>query len=215
MAEPKPIADPTKVADPEQQVPPKQQTDPKQIPEVVYLSFSAEVNVSTTEILLAAATQFATRGVKTINLLLSTAGGQVTSGITLYNTLRALPIKLITHNMGSVNSVGNVVFLAGEERYSSQNATFMFHGVGFEVPSQTRFEQKNLRERLDSLIADEKKLGEIIADRTSLTPQEVNQLFLEAVTKDANYARSKGIIDEIRDVQIPPGSAVQQLVFKR
>ena len=69
-------------------------------PQTVYVSFTAEINASTTENLLAGCANLANAGVKTVYLLLSTPGGQVLQGITLYNTLRAMPFKLITHNVG-------------------------------------------------------------------------------------------------------------------
>ena len=69
------------------------------------------------------------------------------NGLNLYNVLRALPTKLITHNVGNVDSIGNAIFLAGVERYACPHSTFMFHGVGFDAPANSRFEEKNLRER--------------------------------------------------------------------
>ena len=114
-----------------------------------------------------------------------------------------------------MNSIGNVIFLAGAERYACPNSTFMFHGVGFDVTQNVRFEEKMLKERLDSLVADQKKIGTIIADRTKLTAREIAKLFLQAVTKDAAYAKASGIIDDIRDVTIPAGTPIQQFVFKR
>src|SRR5258705_13380029 len=98
--------------------------------DTVYLSFSAEIVPFTTESLLAACANLANAGVKNVYLMLSTPGGSVSHGITLYNTLRAMPFNLVTHNVGGVNSIGNVIFLAGAERYACPNATFMFHGVG-------------------------------------------------------------------------------------
>ena len=91
-------------------------------------------------------------------------------------SLRALPAKIITHNIGSVDSIGNVIFLAGEERYACSSATFMFHGVGFDVMQPMRFEEKLLQERLDGIRADQDKIGAVITDRTSLTKQEVRQV---------------------------------------
>ena len=183
--------------------------------DTVYVSFTAEINPTTTEVLLAQCADLTAKGVKTVYLMLSTPGGGTTNGITAYNTLRAMPLKLITHNTGAVDSIGNVVFLAGDERYSSPNASFMFHGVGFDVTSPTRFEEKNLREKMGLIEADQKKIGAIIADRTKLTPSEINKLFLEAQTRDPNYALEKGIIHDIREVQIPVGAAIRQFVFKR
>src|SRR5260370_24397301 len=59
----------------------------------------------------------------------SAAGGNVEVGIALYNFLRALPVKIAFHNTGSADSIATVVFLAGEERYATNHATFMIHGV--------------------------------------------------------------------------------------
>jgi ATP-dependent Clp protease protease subunit len=184
-------------------------------PAIVYVSFSAEINPNTTESLIATMAQCANNRVAEVYLLLSTPGGSVMNGMNLYNVLRAMPFKLTTHNVGNVDSIGNAVFLAGETRYASAQSTFMFHGVGFELPAGGRLEQKILRERLDSLIADEKRIGAIMHARTKLKAEDVEVLFREAQTKDATYAVRHGIIDEIRDVKIPAGATIVSLVFKR
>jgi Clp protease len=43
-------------------------------------------------------------------------GGSIQSGIALYNFLRAIPATVTTHNVGNVDSIGNAVFLAADER---------------------------------------------------------------------------------------------------
>lgn len=181
----------------------------------VYVSFCAEINQVTTETLLATCQKLMEQRVETVYLLLSTPGGAVMNGLNLYNVLKGMPFKLITHNVGNVNSIGNVIFLAGEKRYSNPHATFMFHGVGFDVTSQMRFEEKILRERLDAITADQTRIASILAERTSLNMGEINELFLQSVTKDPDFARTKGIVHEIRDIQIPNGAPFIQLVFKR
>lgn len=186
-----------------------------QPPQIVYISFSAEIIPHTTESLIAAVANFVNQGVKQIYLLLSTPGGSVMHGMNLYNVLKAMPVELITHNVGNVDSIGNAVFLAGSKRYACPNSTFMFHGAGFDVRQQIRMEEKFLRERLDSIGADQKRIGDIITQRTRISKEDVEKLFLEAQTKDAAFAAGCGIIDEIRDVQIPTGSTVVALVFQR
>ena len=104
--------------------------------------------------------------------------------------------------------------LAGKERYASPHSTFMFHGVGFNV-NQTRLEEKTLREKLDSILQDQRRIGSIIGERTKLNERQVRNLFREARTKDADWAKSVGIINDIRDVNIPSGNPVISLVFKR
>jgi ATP-dependent Clp protease protease subunit len=180
-----------------------------------YISFSAEVSPSTTEALIASLAVCANSGVEEVYLLLSTPGGSVMNGMNLYNVLRAMPFRLITHNVGNVDSIGNAVFLAGETRYACPHSTFMFHGVGLDVSVGVRLEEKNLRETLEGLLADQKRIGSVIGERTTLTDDQIELLFREATTKDANYAASVGIVHEIRDVDLPPGSSVQALVFQR
>ena len=183
---------------------------------VVYISFSSEVSPHTTEALLAVCADQVNKDVSTVNLLLSTPGGSVLHGINIYNVLRGMPFNLITHNVGSVNSIGNVVFLAGEKRYVVPNGTFMFHGVGFDIRQPMRLEEKLLRERLDSIESDQSKIAAIINDRASFADkEEVASLFLQAATKDPEYARAHGLVHEVREVSIPRGAPVIQLVFKR
>jgi ATP-dependent Clp protease, protease subunit len=181
----------------------------------VYVSFSAEINASTTESLIATMSKCANEGANAVALLLSTPGGSVMNGMNLYNILRAMPFHLITHNVGNVDSIGNTIFLAGDTRYACPHSTFMFHGVGFDVTSATRFEEKLLRERLGGILADQKRMGSIIEERSKLTAEDIEALFGEAQTKDATYAIGTGIVHEIRDVQIPPGTPVVSLVFQR
>lgn len=186
------------------------------VPPIVYVSFSAEIIPTTAEGLLALLSQQANLGVKHIYLLLSTPGGSVMNGMNLYNVLKGMPFKLTTHNVGNVDSIGNAVFLAGNPRYACPQSTFMFHGVGFDAAGlKMRFEEKILRERLDSVLSDQARIGTIIRERTKLQQADVEGLFREAQTKDATFAAANGIIDEIRDVQIPQGAPVYSLVFQR
>lgn len=195
---------------------PSPPTPQPRVAPVAYVSFSAEITQVPTEGLLRACAELAQKGAKEVHLLLSTPGGGVAQGITLYNMLRGFPFKLITHNVGAVNSIGNVVFLAGEERYACPNSTFMFHGVGFDTKAGVRIEEKFLLERLDSLRADQAQIGSIIEQRATFGDgAEIQDLFLQAATKDATWAKAKGIVHDIRDVKVPAGAPVFQLVFQR
>lgn len=184
-------------------------------PPRVYVTFTAEIVPATTEALIASLSDLVNKRVRDIYLMFSTPGGSVMHGMTLYNYLRSLPVDLTIHNIGNVDSIGNAIFLAGRKRYACPNATFMFHGVGIDMPNATRLEEKFLKERLDAIRSDQNRIGSIIAERTKLPPENVKGLFFEAQTKDATFAAGCGIIDEIRDVQIPAGSPVVSLVFKR
>ena len=183
-------------------------------PDTVYISFTAEINPTTTEVLLKACCELATKGVKTIYLLISTPGGSVACGTNVYNILRALPCKIVTHNVGAVNSIGTAMFLAGEKRYANPGTTFMFHGVGFDARNM-RLEEQDLREHLASVCADQTKIGSIITGRTDISKEEIEDFFLKATTKDADSAKDCRIVHEIREAKVPDGAPIIQLVFKR
>lgn len=185
-------------------------------PETVCVSFSAEINPTTTEGLLKTCSDLANKGIKTIYLLISTPGGSVANGVNAYNVLRALPPRIVTHNVGSVDSIGNVLFLAGDQRYANAGTTFMFHGVGFNITQNARLEQKALTEYLDSVRADHRKIAGIIQSRTTFSKTaDIVKLFRQAATKDTKFAQDHGIIHEVREAKVPDGIPVLQLVFKR
>ena len=188
---------------------------PPQPPPVVYINFAAEITPQPTETLIATVANLVNQKVPHIYLLLSTPGGSVMHGLTIYNVLMGLPCDLTIHNVGNVDSIGNAIFLAGKHRYACQHSTFMFHGVGFDVPAGMRVEEKFLIERLHSVRADQNRIGQLLRDRTNLDGKAVKKLFREAQTKDANFALGHGIVHEIREVQIPPGGPVISLVFQR
>jgi ATP-dependent protease ClpP protease subunit len=188
---------------------------PPQIPQLVYITFSAEINPNTTESLIATFSNLVNQGVPEVCLLLSTPGGSVMHGLNLYNYLRGLPIKLTTHNVGNVDSIGNAIFLAGERRIACPHSTFMYHGVGVDVQAGGRLEEKILREQLDAILSDQKRIGSIMEERTELTPEQISALFREAQTKDSAFAVSCGIVHEVSDVQISTGCPVISLVFQR
>lgn len=181
----------------------------------VYISFSAEIAPKTTETLIAVLTDQVAKGTKEVYLLLSTPGGEVMSGMNVYNVMRAMPYKIITHNVGNVDSIGVAIYLAGAERYACPHTTFMFHGVGFDLGPGMRLEEKFLRERLDSILADQRRIGSIITDHSNLDEGQVDDLFREARTKDADAAKAAGIVHDIRNAEVPAGSTIISLVFQR
>ena len=135
-------------------------------------------------------------------------------GITLYNFLRSVPFDLTIHNIGNVDSIGNAVFLSANRRYASAHSTFMFHGVGFDKPA-ARYEEKALREMLDGLGNDQRRIASIIAERTAITEDEAAGFFREAQTHTAADARDRGIVNDIREFKLPTGAPVISFVFKR
>jgi ATP-dependent Clp protease, protease subunit len=180
-----------------------------------YVSFSADVNITTAEQLQAVAANVVSQGHPELHLLLSTPGGAVQYGITIYNFLRSLPIRIITHNIGNVDSIGMVVFLAGEERYACPRTTFMLHGVAMQVHAPTSLFERNFKDSLSRLAADQERIKGIYSDRSHVTVEEAESLFLQETTLTAEEAVSRGFVHEVRQLNIAAGSPVLQLMFNR
>ena len=187
---------------------------PQAPPNRVYVVFTAEIVPNTVEGLIQALSNLAQNNVQEVYLAFSTPGGHVMTGITLYNFLRGMPFKLIIHNIGNVDSIGNAVFLAADRRLACEHSTFMFHGVGFDRPAG-RFEEKALREMLDGLGNDQRRIGSIITEHTNIRQDEMEGLFREAQTKTAEFASERGIVHEIAEFEVPSGAPVISFVFKR
>jgi ATP-dependent Clp protease, protease subunit len=181
----------------------------------IYVSFSAEINTNTTESLISTMAECVRQRANEVRLLFSSGGGNVMHGINIYNILRGLPFRLVTHNVGNVDSISNAIFLGGEDRYACPHSTFMFHGVSYPFTGDVNLGAKQLRETLASVEADEARIGSIIQERSKLSETQTRTFFGDAHTMGATEALSVGIIHEIRDVQIPPGSTVITLMFQR
>ncbi|MCZ0814385.1 ATP-dependent Clp protease proteolytic subunit [Roseovarius sp. EGI FJ00037] len=179
----------------------------------ICISFASQVDPKTAPALLAVAGNAVNAGHDEIHLLLSTPGGNVGEGIAVYNFLKALPVPVVTYNTGKVDSIGNVIYQAGTRRLCATTSSFMFHGVGFAV-EKAHFEMKQVRERLEMIKNDQAMISDIMVRHTDLSADDVENLFLEMAFLSAQEALNRRITDEIRDIRLPNGLPVQQLVFQ-
>jgi len=176
------------------------------------LIFSAEVDQRVTNVLVAYLVELQLIGATKLTLAISSQGGNVVSGVTIYNLLMSMPFVIETHNFGNVDSIANVIFLAGSKRYANPTATFMFHGVGFNGNATERLEEKNLLEKLDVIKSEHKRISRLIAVRSGLPERVGLNLFKQQRTKDASWAMDKGFIDDIRAFSVPLGSTLKYVV---
>ena len=178
--------------------------------EIAYISFVRRINWDTVNSLLHHCNEAVSKGAKCLYLMMASEGGGVDPGFAAYNQLRSLPVEIITHNIGSIDSMANVVFLAGTKRFACPNTTFLFHGIFWGFASGAEARRSQLLEILASLEAAENKMMDAISNKTSLTQEELHAFFMQGTMKDAAFALSKGIVEEIKDVSIPTGVNIVQ-----
>jgi ATP-dependent protease ClpP protease subunit len=138
---------------------------------------------------------------------ISSNGGDVDSGFTLYNFLVSLhgKIKITMHNIGTIDSIANVIFLAGQKRYAAPNASFLFHGIvmNFNAGGIGRTLLKENLSRLDGM---ETRMADTISKNTKLTTEELKNFFQQGEGKDVQFALDKEVIHEIKVPSVPHGS---------
>lgn len=176
------------------------------------LVFSAAVNQNSTNALVAYLIDLHVAGATKATIAISSPGGNVVNGIAIYNTLLAVNYEITTFNIGNVDSIANILFLAGRNRISSRNATFMFHSVGFEGNANERLEEKNLLEKLDIIKSDHNRISSIIADRSGLSTRACLNLFKKQATRNTQWAVKHGIANSVGEFKIPTHGNVKYLV---
>ena len=134
--------------------------------------------------------------------LFASPGGSTDAGITLYNFLRALPQKIVMHNMSSVDSIGTVVFLAGDERFASPHSTFLFHSVKNNMRKERTMDIQDVEELLSQMKEDQEKISSIISERSAFTKAEMNLLFNQGEVKSAKFAKEKEFVTDIKSLHL-------------
>jgi ATP-dependent protease ClpP protease subunit len=181
-----------------------------------HIVFTGEIKATTANNFVATLVNLAVQQTDKVTVAINSAGGEVVHGIAMYNAMRAMPYPVITHNFGNVDSIANVVFLGGNERYACPASTFMFHGVGFNAAQMgnMRLEENGLKAMLDTVLADHKRISGVFADRTGgkTSVQQGMKLFREQRTRSAQWALDRGFATGISDFTFPVGGNVHLLI---
>jgi ATP-dependent Clp protease protease subunit len=179
----------------------------------VYIQFCAIVVENSIKILMQTINNELKQGTTHFILLISSPGGSVFWGLTAYNFLKGIPAQIDTHNMGSIDSVANVLYCAGQKRYSVPHGRFLMHGVGFDVPQGSRFDEKSLDERMKGLKMDTENIAGVISESASKTEDEIKKAMYEGTVLNPEQAVSFGLVHEIKTELFPSGAKVVQISY--
>jgi ATP-dependent protease ClpP protease subunit len=126
-----------------------------------------------------------------ICLSISSSGGNVDSGIALYNFIRSLPIE--------------------NRRYAVENSSFFLHGISKPYQGSVdgfSLNRAQLLEALNVLEGGEVTMRKIIAERTLLTDEELTSMFNVGTKETPELALAQGIIHKIRELKLPPNPKI-------
>ena len=180
----------------------------KQKTMTVYIKFFAAVDGNSTNALMNIIDQKVAAGYKKIVLLISTPGGSVFHGLSIHNYLVGIPLEIETHNFGSVDSIGVVIFSAGTKRYSAPDARFLLHPVSVNLTANTNLEAEKLEEITKGLKIDTENIAATIAKASNKTKEELIKTISARTTLNPEQAKVFGLVHEIKKDLFPLGSEI-------
>ena len=178
------------------------------------IKFFAPVSDASINALMNAIDQKMKQGANHFIILISSPGGSVFHGLSAYNYLRGLPVTITTHNFGSVDSIGVVLFCGGSRRLSVPQARFLLHGVAAGFQQNERLEEKQLEERLKGLRIDMENIAKVVAANTGKSVQDVVKAMLDRTTLNPEEAKAWGLVHEIKSELFESGSEVISIQYQ-
>jgi ATP-dependent Clp protease, protease subunit len=175
--------------------------------DALYVKFFGDVDRDSVSRLLDLVDERMALGTRRFVLLLSTIGGSVFHGLSAYNYLAGLPVKVETHNFGSVDSIGAVMYCAGQRRTASPHARFVLHTPFFEFDDESLGERQ-LAERLGKLQVDARNMAGVLAGETGRSPEEALAALRSRTVLDVPAARAWGLVHEVQRPLLPVGAEV-------
>ena len=158
-------------------------------------------------------TEVARAKVTQLSVHIASRGGDVTSGLAMYNALKLLPCKIRTVNLGQCGSIAATLYMAGEVRQTMPASSFFLHAACYiEGPMKGHVSPTTaliLAPFRDTLCWDRERLDGYFTspDEKYLTPAEAAAIgIVTDLSEPAPWARS-----DLSVVLNPHGSEVPGL----
>ena len=131
-----------------------------------------------------------------ITLCINSPGGEVVSGLAVYDTIRMLKSPVRTVCIGTAASMGAILFLAGARREMLPHTKLMIHDpliAGLAQPQMAL----QLRKQADQLMETRDVIGKIISEKSGLPLDKVYEMTAEDCFLTAEKAVELGLATEI------------------
>lgn len=132
-----------------------------------------------------------------VNIYINSHGGEVNSGLLIYDLIQGSTLEINTYCMGEAYSMGAVLLAAGQKgrRFILPHSRVMIHeplisnGVGGSATSISRIS--------DSILETRRLLNEILAKHTARSAEEISKATSFDNFMNAEEAVEFGICDQI------------------
>lgn len=124
-----------------------------------------------------------------VNLYINSPGGEVVSGLAVYDYIRLMEAPVDTVCIGTAASMGAILFLAGRERKMLRHTRLMIHDPSYGEGELKGKKPHEIRQELDNLNSVKRTLVGIISERTGKSIKEINRV----TAKDTYYSAEEAV----------------------
>jgi len=125
-----------------------------------------------------------------IKLYINSPGGDVHSGLAVYDCIRLISSPVTTICIGTSASMGAILYIAGEKRLMLPHSRMMIHDPSFSGGNLGGKKPLEIQTELQTLIDVRTQLCDIISERTGKTVEEIYE-----VTKTDTYFNADEAIE--------------------
>lgn len=129
-----------------------------------------------------------------ITVYINSPGGEVASGLALYDVMKAVKCPIRTVCVGTAASMGAILFASGDRRDMLPHAKVMIHDP---LIFSTGGSALKLKSTCDSLMETRESLANILAQQTGKTLEEIFEKTAEDTWFTAPEAVSFGLADRV------------------
>src|SRR5579863_8818192 len=162
----------------------------------VAIRLHGSINNSTINSLMNTIDDKMKEGIMNFVLLISSHGGDTAAGLTGYNYLKGLPVRITTCNIGTVSSIAAVLYCTGNRRISVPHAKFLIHEPYWTF-QQSSLDEGEIDEILKRLTIYKQNIAKVIAINTGKTILEVLSIMRQRTTFTPDEAVTWGLVHEI------------------
>src|SRR5437763_392578 len=132
---------------------------------------------------------------KDINIYINSPGGNVTSGLAVYDTMQFLTCDVTTYCLGMAASMAAVLLCAGTKgkRFALPNADIMIHQVSGGAQGQA----SDVERQVDYMFKLKKRIIKIISQHTGKAEDQVRLDSDRDYYMSATEAKAYGLVDEV------------------
>lgn len=130
---------------------------------------------------------------ETITVFINSPGGEINSGLLMYDAIVGSKAPVRTICMGKAYSMGAVLFTCAKERFMLPNSELMLHQP--LLVGRVSGNASSIRSISDSLLETKRKLNKLIAIHTGKTEKEID----EATGFDHYYSPDEAVDFHLAD----------------